>query len=112
MERRHLTKVHMPSLYLLIMPNVITATEAVERVSDVLSRAHDEADEEFVWEKDGQVILRFRPVRGPLTGEEILERRRQRPPVPRLTSEEAESFARDVEEVRNLVNKPPVLHDW
>jgi len=94
------------------MPKVITASEAVGNFPDVLSRTHDEDDEEFVWEKDGQVILRFRPVRGPRTGAEILERRGKRPPVPRLTPEEEESFARDVEEVRRVVNKPPVLHDW
>jgi len=95
------------------MPNVITATEAAERFSDVLGRTPDDGqEEEIVWEKDGQVLVRFTPVRGPLTGAEILERRRKRPQVPRLTAEEAKSLARDVEGVRSLVNKPPALHDW
>jgi len=94
------------------MPNVITATEAAEKFSDVLSRAHDEEDEEFVWEKDGEVILRFTPPRHPLTGAEIAERLRRRPHPPPLTPEEDAQIAADYEEIRRLFNTPCVLGDY
>jgi|GEM_PF-1125292 len=102
----------MRSLYLIIMPNAITASEAVESFSDVLSRAHDEDEEEFVWEKDGQVILRFTPPRYPLTGAEIAERLRRCPQPPPLTSEEDAQIAADYEEIRRLFNTPCVPGDY
>jgi len=94
------------------MSNVITATEAAENCSDVLSRAHDEEDEEFVWEKDGQVILRFRPARGPRTGAEIAASLRKRPRPPPLTPEEDAQIAADYEEIRRLFNTPCVPGDY
>jgi len=94
------------------MPNVITANEAVERVSDVLSRTHDEDDDEFVWEKDGQVILRFRPALGPRTGAEIAASLRKRPQLPPLTPEEDAQIAADYEEIRRLFNTPCVPGDY
>jgi len=94
------------------MPNVITASEAVEKGSDVLSRSPVGDDEEFVWKKDGQVILRFTPPRHPLTGAEIAERLRKRPQPPPLTPEEDARIAADYEELRRLFNTPCVPGDY
>jgi len=95
------------------MPNVTTAaTEAAENFSDALSRTHDGDDEEFVWEKDGEVILRFTPPHHPLTGAEIAERLRKRPQPPPLTPEEDARIAADYEELRRLFNTPCVPGDY
>jgi len=94
------------------MPNVITATEAAEDLSDVLSRIEAEDAEEFVWEKDGRVILRFVPPRHPLTGGEIAERLRKRPQPSPLTPEEDAQIAADYEEIRRLFNTPCVPGDY
>lgn len=88
------------------MATVISATEASKNFSEVLHKAHYSGN--VIIEKNGKPYAMLSPIRSPLTGAQILNRLR-RASRPRMTKAEVESFADDVERVRNTVNKPPVL---
>lgn len=86
-----------------------TLAEAARDLSRIVHR---------VWSGEGTVVLvedsrpvaEIVPVKRAKTGAELAARAWTR--APRLSPEEAESFARDVEEGRDVLNRPPVAGPW
>ena len=87
------------------METQTTLTEAERNISDLLKRVV-ECGETVLLTRDGQVVGRITPdePRKVLAGNEFAETWARRP---RLTPEEAEQLAVDVEEARRLWNRPP-----
>jgi len=65
--------------------------------------------ESIILTLDDKPVAEIRPVPKGITGAEALEIFRSRP---RLTPEEAEAFARDIEEAREEMNKRPIRDPW
>jgi antitoxin (DNA-binding transcriptional repressor) of toxin-antitoxin stability system len=85
----------------------VSEEEVREHLSEYLDRA--ERGEEIVVTRNGRPVVELRRVLPGLTGAEFLEMWRN---APHLSPEEAEAFARDVEEARRELNAMPVPDPW
>jgi antitoxin (DNA-binding transcriptional repressor) of toxin-antitoxin stability system len=87
------------------MGTPITATEAHRRFAEILGRVRFRG-ERFVILKNGHPVAELRPPEKPalLRAEDLPQIMRE---IPRLTPEEAEAFARDIETLRALLLPPP-----
>lgn len=91
------------------MKTTHTLAEAARDLSRIVHRVWREGDT-VVLVEDSRPVAEIVPVKRAKTGAELATRAWAR--LPRLPLEEAESFARDVEEGRDALNRPPVALPW
>jgi prevent-host-death family protein len=90
------------------MKKVITATEASRNLSDYLNRVAY-GGETFVIKRGNKVVAQLIPAKPPVLGNDLPEIFAN---MPRLSPEEAEAFARDIEEGRDWLRKMPHEDPW
>lgn len=89
------------------MESTLTVTDAARNFSDVINRVVYRGDTAILT-RNGKPVARIIPERPKVTGRELAKIWAKRERMPK---EEAEAFARDIEEGRRLYNKPEVPRD-
>ena len=91
------------------MESTITVTEAARNFSDVINRVVYRGDTAILT-RNGKAVARIVPEKSKgLAGTELAEILSKRVRMPR---EEADAFAKDIEEGRRLYNKPETRDLW
>lgn len=90
------------------MTTEITATEAARNLSEYLNRVAYRG-ERFVIRRGKQLLAELAPPNRVITGAELADAWER---MPHMTADEADAFARDVEEGTAWINSQPVISPW
>lgn len=95
--------------YDFAMKRVLSVTEAARNFSDLINRAYYKGESTLLL-RSGQPVATLNPVSPKaITGKELAE---IWDTLPHLSPEEADEFAKDLEEIRKVMNKPPEAPSW
>lgn len=90
------------------MTTTLTVTEAVRNFSDCINRVMYKR-EKFVLRKGKKIVAELRPV---VEGKPLRELPDLLAALPRLSPDEAESFARDLSEIRASISEEDLTDPW
>ncbi len=91
------------------MKRILSVTEAARNFSDLINRAFYRGESSLLL-RAGQPVASLVPAApGAITGKELAEIWDS---LPHLSQDEADEFAKDVEEAREAMNQPPEAPAW